>query len=361
MAQKPLFLNLMVTAFQGETIVSEEQLFSNYVSEQLKRPLDRQKYPHGKAPYRDEDTKKWLTYLAGQLEADKLTVFLVEKMRPYWLNSGVEIWIFRLIGGLIFGLIWGLILCLFFGLYGLISGLIFGLDEWDKKDNIQSKAFEFTRQGLESGLIDGLFYGLFFGLISGLIGGLIGGLIWGLIGGLCGLINGLIKNLNTEIKSREKPNQGIKESLKKTLVFYLIPSLFWGLIFPLYFLIIGKSFDWIYYIYLGLLFGFVVALFTGGQDLIQHLTLRLILVQQKRIPRNYARFLDYAEERKFIHKIGGQYRFLHDSLRKYFASQAPIPKRVIQESSWYRILFSLVLFFSWIYSLLLIWNKFSSG
>ena len=265
LAQKPLFLNLMVTAFQGETIFSEEQLFSSYVSEQLRRPLDRQKYPQGKAPYSDDDTKKWLTYLAGQLEADKLTVFLIEKMQPYWLNLGWERLVFRLI-------------------YGLISGLILGL-----------------------------------------ISGLILGLFWLIVG----LISRLVLGLNAEIKYREKPNQGIKESLKKTLIISLISSLFCLSILQFYFRLLGESFDWSVSVDLSLLLGCFVALFTGGQDLIQHLTLRLILEQQKLVPRNYAHFLEYAKERKFIHKIGGQYRFLHDSLRKYFASQAPIPKRVM--------------------------------
>ncbi|MDJ0903644.1 MAG: NACHT domain-containing protein [Xenococcus sp. MO_188.B8] len=139
LAQKPLFLNLMMTAFQGEAIVSESQLFTKYIEEQLRRPLNSQKYPQGKAPYSDRDTKKWLTYLAGQLEADNLTVFLIEKMQPYWLNTGIERRVFRLILGLIFGLIIGLIFRLILGLiFGLIIGLIIGLILWEfKKYEIQ--------------------------------------------------------------------------------------------------------------------------------------------------------------------------------------------------------------------------------
>ena len=97
LAQKPFFLNSIMTAFQGKAIVSKSELFSNYVEEQLRRPLNLQKYPQGKLPYSNEDTKKWLTYLAGQLEADNLTVFLIEKMQPYWLNPGIERWAFSLI------------------------------------------------------------------------------------------------------------------------------------------------------------------------------------------------------------------------------------------------------------------------
>lgn len=83
---------------------------------------------------------------------------------------------------------------------------------------------------------------------------------------------------------------------------------------------------------------------------------RSILWQQGLIPRNYAHFLDYAQERKLIHKIGGQYRFFHDSLRKYFASQAPIPKRVIQENSLYRVYFGYFLIFAWLYVFLSVTN-----
>ena len=112
------------------------------------------------------------------------------------------------------------------------------------------------------------------------------------------------------------------------MIIALVSSPFLALVVPFFSLLVGESFDWVLSAYLGLLFGLRVAFLTGGVDLIQHLTLRLILEQQKLIPRNYARFLDYAAERKLIHRIGGQYRFLHDSLRKYFASQAPMPNRV---------------------------------
>ncbi|MGL5939451.1 MAG: NACHT domain-containing protein [Waterburya sp.] len=360
LAQKPLFLNLMMKAFQGEAIVSESQLFTEYIEEQLQRPLNPQKYPQGKPPYSDDDTKKWLTYLAGQLEADSLTVFLIEKMQPYWLNPGRERRLFRLISGLISGLVLslisvpisglmsvsisGLISGLILGLIlGLISGLILGLSSWGfKEDKLKTEAFKLTWQGVRKGLISGLIlgpilglsyvlsyglgYGLSHGLTSELISGLISVLIYGLI---YGLSFGVINNLNVEINYREKPNQGINESWKKILIIYLLTSPFGMLIFPLTGLFIDSSFTGIESVGFGLLLGSLIILFTVGKNLIQHLTLRLILGQQGLIPRNYDHFLDYADERKLIERIGGQYRFLHDSLRKHFAAQAPRPKRII--------------------------------
>ena len=41
------------------------------------------------------------------------------------------------------------------------------------------------------------------------------------------------------------------------------------------------------------------------------------------IPGNYALFLDHAVKHKFIQKVGGRYRFMHDLLRKHFA-QMPL-------------------------------------
>ncbi|NEN98838.1 MAG: NACHT domain-containing protein, partial [Moorea sp. SIO3I7] len=66
LADKPLFLNVMVTAYQGQPITNKAQLWSAYVEERLTLPLNKQNYPKG-VPYGDEDTRHWLTYLAQQL------------------------------------------------------------------------------------------------------------------------------------------------------------------------------------------------------------------------------------------------------------------------------------------------------
>ena len=69
----------------------------------------------------------------------------------------------------------------------------------------------------------------------------------------------------------------------------------------------------------GLSFGLMSALWYGGVDVIQHYTLRLILVIQGHTPANYARFLDYAVDRIFLQKVGGGYRFIHRLLLEHFA------------------------------------------
>ena len=247
LAQKPLFLNLMITTFQGEEILNEEKLFEDYIAWQLNPDNhDPRKYPQG-VLYTEEDTKHWLSYLARNLEADSLTVFLIEKMQSYWLNPNGERLAFRLI-------------------LGLISGVILGL----------------------------------------------------------------IYGLKTEIKTREIPNQGIKEAWKKSLILPFFAFPLTVLILPLTSLATGVTFVWQRSIGLGLLIAIVIGVATGGEDWIQHLALRLVLWLRKKIPWDYARFLNYAAERRLLQKTGGRYRFFHDSLRQHFCGNTPLPSHTIE-------------------------------
>jgi hypothetical protein len=63
-----------------------------------------------------------------------------------------------------------------------------------------------------------------------------------------------------------------------------------------------------------------VGLSCGGAAYVQHFVLRLLLWCGRRVPSNYARFLDYAAERILLRKVGGGYIFIHRLLLEYFAS-----------------------------------------
>jgi hypothetical protein len=67
----------------------------------------------------------------------------------------------------------------------------------------------------------------------------------------------------------------------------------------------------------------------GGFACIQHFALRVVLhfsfslpndPETRCIPWNYAKFLDYASERKLIQRVGGRYRFIHRLLLTHFAA-----------------------------------------
>ncbi|WP_293077726.1 signal peptidase I [Moorena sp. SIO3H5] len=372
LADKPLFLNVMVTAYQGQPITNEAQLWSAYVEERLTLPIDEQKYPKG-VPYGDKETRHWLTYLARQLVDDSstefLTEFFIENMQYFWLKKGGERIAFRLIVGLVLGLINGLIYGLMIGLslglnFGLVNclslgvffGLFFGLFEKFEYHEIKAEYFAITWPrliggligGLVSGLIfvliGGLVFGLSFGVIGGLSFGVIGRLSFGVIGGLrfglnlgliyglnIGMTGGLIGGLKTEIKAKEIPNQSIKASFKQTFIILLFAFPAGALFFTLISIVTGANVDLTSSLRMGLVVGLLSAL-AGGQDWIRHLALRLILWQRGAIPWNYARFLRYAAERRLIQQVGGRYRFIHDSLRQYFVGNEPVRAPLIEGS-----------------------------
>ena len=56
----------------------------------------------------------------------------------------------------------------------------------------------------------------------------------------------------------------------------------------------------------------------GGLVCIQHLSLRIVLTQDKKIPWNYARFLNYCADRRLLQRIGGRYRVIHRELLDHF-------------------------------------------
>ena len=371
-AQKPLFLNVMMTAYQGSNFENEAQLWENYIEERFN--VDIKGYPKG-FRYSPEDTKIWLGYLARRLEreyrfctlhfklclikielpliyliylqkwddprlkAKYITEFLIENISYFWLETPEEINNFQKIGVWVFRIV----LCLF---------------EWP----IMAQAF---------GWLDGLFFGLFMGLFIGtvlfkfidyktpfmlesldfslqnspkiindIIDRTIGGLILGSIaGGICWLVSrdnlllitppflgltfghivGVVFGAKTEIKNKEIANQGIKETAKNTLIIILFTIPWAILCFSLFGLFTEKSFNLVELLADSLFIALLAGLVTGGRDCLIHLILRGVLFYSGKIPQNYADFLKFAVERKFIQQIGGRYRFLHNSLRKYFA------------------------------------------
>ena len=57
-----------------------------------------------------------------------------------------------------------------------------------------------------------------------------------------------------------------------------------------------------------------------------HYTLLLILSASGAIPLRYVTFLNYADERILLRRIGGAYEFIHITLRDYFAELEDEPE-----------------------------------
>jgi hypothetical protein len=73
----------------------------------------------------------------------------------------------------------------------------------------------------------------------------------------------------------------------------------------------------------GLLVGLFLGLRNGGIAYFRHYVLRFLLWRNDYAPLTYIRFLDYAAERVFLHKVGGGYIFTHRLLMEYFATLRP--------------------------------------
>jgi len=70
-------------------------------------------------------------------------------------------------------------------------------------------------------------------------------------------------------------------------------------------------------------YALAATLWYGGLDVIQHLTLRAMLLRSGVIPRRYTTFLDYATRLIFLQKVGPGYIFVHRQLLDHFAGTAP--------------------------------------
>lgn len=265
---KPLFLTILVLSVQEIALEqwkgfsSQEErlhyLFEAYIRRMFKRPYE------GKNQPQEEETRRWLGWLAQRLIEENQTEFFINNIAPYWLTPR-EIEFGELI-------------------YGFISRLIYWF------------SFRFTFQ-LIFGLIFGLIYVLIYVVMLG----------W--------MLRQLSMRSTQEFQNKTYPNQGIWNSLKNVVIIGLMSN-------PLLALLIWKGGDNLWWLYLLLMFvidiTFMPKLFKTGIPLMQSISSQLVLWKKGYAPWNYARFLDYATDRLFLQRVGGGYRFIHDLLREHF-------------------------------------------
>ncbi|GHO83567.1 NACHT domain-containing protein [Dictyobacter formicarum] len=239
------------------------------------------------------------------------------------------------------------------GLVGLSIGLSNALIFGPSVALARSLSFE-LKNLLALGNVAELIYRALVGLGFGLSTGLSIGLSYGFI---LGLLNGL-SNHKLEEHRRLTPNQGIGRSARNGLIVGLICTCATWSIQILMLLVFTRS----YYLlsqglgmmlsnessqqlnilldegvnevlnfglhnalYIGPSCGLLVGLLIGGWACIQHIVLRVLLWRSEAMPRNYAKFLDFATERILLRKVGGGYIFVHRLLLDYFAAMVPRP------------------------------------
>ncbi|MCC3588086.1 serine protease [Microcoleus sp. PH2017_30_WIL_O_A] len=146
-----------------------------------------------------------------------------------------------------------------------------------------------------------------------------------------------------EVEKKSLPNQGVKRS---ALIFIIVTPIlavvyryitFFSFDIQIIFVnLFGGDADGLFrmqsgirqvMLSCGLLFSLSSGIRFGGRTFIQHFSLRLLLWLFGLIPRNYARFLGYATERRFLQQAGGRYWFIHRFLQEHFA-EMPLHKNV---------------------------------
>jgi len=153
---------------------------------------------------------------------------------------------------------------------------------------------------------DGLMFSGLLGLMGAGAGGLLGACVAGLKGGA--------------IPSTALPNQGIALSVRSALLRGLLVGSSLGIAAGL---VVGsragRAGGLTAGLVAGLLFGTLAALGGGLLDVIQHYTLRAVLVVRGFMPADYSRFLDYAARLVLLQRAGGGYLFIHRLLLEHFA------------------------------------------
>ena len=278
----PLWLNVITLAYQDVTpqqlrklIAPEEkqkEIWTAYTQAMFSRKGRETRYTQ-------QQSVRWLAWLAKQMVDRKQTVFLIERLQPDWLSTNRARLAYTILNVLSVGLIGGLIAGVSFGLIaGVSSGLI---------------------AGVSSGLIAGVSFGLSFGVSFGLS--------FGLSSALSG------EDRDAKLDTKIASNQGTWQSTENEIVYGLIGALIGALV-------AGVSFGLFAGVSFGLFFGLFFGLSSGDSSPINHFILRFLLYIYGHIPWNYARFLDYSVNRIFLRRVGGGYIFVHRLLMEHFAS-----------------------------------------
>ncbi|NER01677.1 MAG: NACHT domain-containing protein [Okeania sp. SIO3C4] len=329
-ARSPLILNIMSLAYQGISIEElpsqsnaelREHLFNAYIERMFKRRSFNILYSQRKV-------KKWLNWLAKQMVRESETVFLIERMQPYWLKNKIySISYIIILLTIIFLLLWNLF-HQFLTLSKMLLLIIFCFVYFWRFFGFKTIQTVTTLRWLGKYTINRVIISITVGIISGILFMIVSesifkynlkipnyithSMVRGAMGGLSlGLILGIVRGMTGPgIEEVTVPNQGIWQSTKNAFIFGLVGAIVMSLA--------AKLLDWYFIAWgqYGLIFGLAVG---GGEACVKHFILRVILYFNSYIPWNYTRFLNYATQLIFLQKVGGGYIFIHRLLLEHFA------------------------------------------
>jgi hypothetical protein len=371
LAQTPLILSLIVQTFDNETIEQNptrastetwrQRLFSSYVRQMLGRRGAR-------APYGEQETIRWLVFLARKMQEHNVSVFALENLQKTWLASRRQIILYE---GMVAGMA-GVLVCFMLSLinlnlmapswlkvlFTLASGLFFFLNYWLYGVNrpiVSLEAIGWSWSSFQDGLKVNMIlacssasiFGAALAISTGNSASGLAQFLWMVTTLL--LFKGMMdaRDVKKMITPGTTPNYGIHQSAKIITINHIFISLLFACVgavlvpllwralgvFPLIYLFhwlapwLGNSLAMIFasgalWGCLGLFYGWIIA---DPLVILGHLSLRILLARSNLLPLNLVRFLDFCDERLILRRIGGNYAFFHRLLLDYFAALAVLP------------------------------------
>jgi eukaryotic-like serine/threonine-protein kinase len=225
---------------------------------------------------------------------------------------------------------------------GLICGLLFGLKTaWRTAENdirlsgTLRFSFAAARKGAKGGGIAGAIVGVILVVIIviqqpqlitknsitlGLIllpvvfvlGAIIVGLLFAFVAAMFSLFS------PSDLPGRARPGQGLALSAQNALLAGIAVAASWGIPIAVINALEGDANYLRDAAMAASALGLAAAVWYGGLDVIQHITLRFLLRRHGYVPKNYVGFLDYATRLVFLQKVGSGYIFVHRQLLDYF-------------------------------------------
>lgn len=372
----PLMLNIMAVAYGGRPLAgllplleSEDQrrahLYDAYIGRVFaRRPLD-DGYPAAESLRR-------LRFLAAQMTKRDETQFFIEDMQPDWLPGPqsvrfdllvISVVLFGLVGALV-GIvvdIMGLTNEFVSSIYDSIApilmlerilwssafigfqlGMFFGV--WltmTDVDPVDEMAIDFNSNSVWKSLIIVvlsvvlgilLFVLLLDRLLDRLVVG-VGGMVGALLGAFIGifllsitftaLFGTLFVMLRDKVRSsqskrRDWPNQGMRRSATNALRGGVLFGMAGGMVGVIMGGVAGDVAGGVVFgVLVGVSFG---VLAYGGNAVIKHYFLRLLLALRRLLPLRLVPFLEAMRERILLQRAGGHYRFIHRTMQEHIAA-----------------------------------------
>lgn len=342
LAQTPLFLNIMILAYEGsdEPAALDQPVESK--REEVLRAYVQKMTKEGRRPTRfsARQTTHWLTNLAARMMANNLPVFDFHHLQSGWLQRRREQRTF----GITLDLMLRLFTALCFGVptginVGCAEGLLFAflgfLSPARSKGPhrilpVRTLGWSNTRfqQHLYPAFKNGMTWGSLWGVLHLLEGNMTGAVFWMLSIGLASAVaDSLLGGLEArEVGPSVEPGMVIWKSARSALLAGTIAAVVGSVVAVLLLMagryLFGLQHDFRQTIILWLSIGFITTAFQyGGKAFLEHWLLRFLLWSEGSLPLNLQRFLDHVVRRTFMCRVGEGYIFVHRLPMEYFATK----------------------------------------